>query len=239
MFPNAIQITTTAEKYGFSSLMSRDITYNVLFKIWQNSLLNEVALFPLLFHVYNVYLYINAVLRPLGVCMCASIVPVSRFPPLSFPPPPLSLPPPFFSLPRSILPQHLTPLELVKAARKASGDVAEVGTVENLWGEERLRSGSSFDNLNMVSGPSPSPCPRPTVSGAAGHKTSPLSLSPSLSLLTMNTCYYSYTCQPSATASLPAVLPTHVEIMPSAENHTHFTGVGSEVRGDLPERKSE
>ena len=42
LFPNAIQINTTAEKYGFSSLISRDITYTVVFKVWQNSLLDEV-----------------------------------------------------------------------------------------------------------------------------------------------------------------------------------------------------
>ena len=30
--------------------------------------------------------------------------------------------------------QHLTPLELVKAARRASGDTADVGTANNLWG---------------------------------------------------------------------------------------------------------
>ena len=42
VIPNAIQISTSADKYGFSSLVNRDITYNVIFKCWQNSLLDHV-----------------------------------------------------------------------------------------------------------------------------------------------------------------------------------------------------
>ncbi|XP_019852961.1 PREDICTED: GRAM domain-containing protein 1B-like [Amphimedon queenslandica] len=41
VIPNAILITTTVEKYGFSSLIQRDLTYNILFKVWQNSLLDQ------------------------------------------------------------------------------------------------------------------------------------------------------------------------------------------------------
>lgn len=43
VIPNAIQISTSADKYGFSSLVNRDITYNVIFKCWQNSLLDHVS----------------------------------------------------------------------------------------------------------------------------------------------------------------------------------------------------
>ena len=32
--------------------------------------------------------------------------------------------------------QHLTPLELVKAARRVSGDMADVGTADELWGSD-------------------------------------------------------------------------------------------------------
>jgi len=71
VIPNAIQISTSSDKYGFSSLVSRDVTYNIIFRIWQNSLLD----------------------------------------------------------------QALTPLELVKAARKAWGESTDVGTVHDLWGE--------------------------------------------------------------------------------------------------------
>jgi hypothetical protein len=115
VFPNAVQVTTTSEKYTFSSLMSRDITYNVLFKVWQNSLLNE----------------------------------------------------------------HLSPLELVKAARRASGDITDVGTADELWGSE-------------------DGCPSATVAD-------------------------SHHLMPKVTTSLPTVLPTHVEIMPSPENSPHFS----------------
>ena len=60
VFPNAVQITTSSEKYGFSSLISRDITYNVLFKVWQNSLLNEVMathIHTCVPHVLYTYMY--------------------------------------------------------------------------------------------------------------------------------------------------------------------------------------
>ena len=42
VIPNAIQVSTTHEKYGFSSLGNRDMTYNIVFKCWQNVLLEQV-----------------------------------------------------------------------------------------------------------------------------------------------------------------------------------------------------
>ena len=42
VIPNAIQISTSADRYGFSSLVNRDVTYNIVFKCWQNHLLNQV-----------------------------------------------------------------------------------------------------------------------------------------------------------------------------------------------------
>ena len=79
VIPNAIQISTSADKYGFSSLVNRDITYNVIFKCWQNSLLDHV-----------------------GVSLSLSL---TSSPSLSFsllPSLPLSLPPfPLLSLPSS------------------------------------------------------------------------------------------------------------------------------------------
>ena len=44
--------------------------------------------------------------------------------------------------------QHLTPLELVKAARRVSGDSTDVGTADNLWGE----GSSATEKPKMVSG---------------------------------------------------------------------------------------
>lgn len=86
LIPNAIQIATTVEKYGFSSFIQRDITYNVIFKVWQNSLLD----------------------------------------------------------------QPLSPLELVKAARKAWGDSTDVGTEQELWGpkidKEKQQSGTTHQH---------------------------------------------------------------------------------------------
>ncbi|XP_064394347.1 protein Aster-B-like [Halichondria panicea] len=46
VIPNAIQVSTTNEKYGFSSLGNRDMSYNIIFKCWQNVLL-EKAISPL------------------------------------------------------------------------------------------------------------------------------------------------------------------------------------------------
>lgn len=39
--PNAIQVTTATEKYFFASFMSRDKSFLLLFKVWQNSLLGQ------------------------------------------------------------------------------------------------------------------------------------------------------------------------------------------------------
>ncbi|XP_072049872.1 protein Aster-B-like [Amphiura filiformis] len=39
--PNAIQITTEGEKYFFTSFMSRDKTYMLLFRVWQNALIGQ------------------------------------------------------------------------------------------------------------------------------------------------------------------------------------------------------
>ncbi|PFX16245.1 GRAM domain-containing protein 1B [Stylophora pistillata] len=41
VIPNAIQVCTESEKYFFASLISRDSTYTVLFRIWQNALLDQ------------------------------------------------------------------------------------------------------------------------------------------------------------------------------------------------------
>ncbi len=47
VIPNAIQISTTTDKYGFSSLGNRDMTYKIVFKCWQNVLVEQVG------HYYN------------------------------------------------------------------------------------------------------------------------------------------------------------------------------------------
>ena len=77
VFPNAVQVTTTADKYTFSSLMSRDITYNVLFKVWQNSLLNEVTMMSLLVDCDTEKMKPLLMLRMLGL-QCFVCVFVSR-----------------------------------------------------------------------------------------------------------------------------------------------------------------
>ncbi|XP_062499454.1 protein Aster-B-like [Corticium candelabrum] len=42
VIPNAVEIhTQNNTKYGFSSLLSRDTTYTVLFKVWQNALMGK------------------------------------------------------------------------------------------------------------------------------------------------------------------------------------------------------
>ena len=42
VIPNAIQITVSNDKYGFTSLVNRDVTYTIIFKCWQNNLLDQV-----------------------------------------------------------------------------------------------------------------------------------------------------------------------------------------------------
>ncbi|EDO26770.1 predicted protein [Nematostella vectensis] len=41
VIPNAIQISTEGEKYFFASFISRDTAFTVLFRIWQNALLDQ------------------------------------------------------------------------------------------------------------------------------------------------------------------------------------------------------
>ena len=67
--------TISLLQYGFSSFIQRDVSYNIIFKVWQNS---------------------------------------------------LSLKP-------------LPPIGLVRVARKAWGDSTEVGTAEELWGEDGVQ----------------------------------------------------------------------------------------------------
>lgn len=42
VIPNAIQINTATEKFFFSSFSSRDKTYLMMFRVWQNVLLDKV-----------------------------------------------------------------------------------------------------------------------------------------------------------------------------------------------------
>ena len=42
VIPNAILITTATNKFFFASFGSRDKTYVMIFKIWQNALLEKV-----------------------------------------------------------------------------------------------------------------------------------------------------------------------------------------------------
>ena len=48
VIPNAIQISNDKEKYFFTSFAARDKTYLMLFRIWQNALLDQVAVSVLL-----------------------------------------------------------------------------------------------------------------------------------------------------------------------------------------------
>ena len=45
VIPNAIEISTTKddEKYFFTSFLARDRAYLMLFKLWQNALLDQVG----------------------------------------------------------------------------------------------------------------------------------------------------------------------------------------------------
>ena len=42
LFPYAIQVCTSTDKYGFHSFMQRDVAFRVIFRVWQNNLLSEV-----------------------------------------------------------------------------------------------------------------------------------------------------------------------------------------------------
>lgn len=44
VIPNAISIQTASEKFFFTSFYSRDKTYMMLFKVWQNALMGQVNL---------------------------------------------------------------------------------------------------------------------------------------------------------------------------------------------------
>ena len=43
VIPNAIQICTATDKYFFTSFTTRDKTHVVMFKLWQNALLDNPA----------------------------------------------------------------------------------------------------------------------------------------------------------------------------------------------------
>ena len=42
VIPNAIQICTATDKYFFTSFGARDKTYLMLFRVWQNALMDQV-----------------------------------------------------------------------------------------------------------------------------------------------------------------------------------------------------
>ena len=50
----------------------------------------------------------------------------------------------------SCCPQPLSPLELVKAARKAHGESTNVGSEVDLWGEEAASSSTGDDKEDTV-----------------------------------------------------------------------------------------
>ena len=43
VIPNAIQIVMDREKYFFTSFSARDKTYLMVFRLWQNALLDQVS----------------------------------------------------------------------------------------------------------------------------------------------------------------------------------------------------
>lgn len=43
VIPNAVQVNTVSDKYFFSSFTSRDKTYLMMFRVWQNALLSHVS----------------------------------------------------------------------------------------------------------------------------------------------------------------------------------------------------
>ena len=56
VIPNAVQICTGNDKYFFTSFTARDKTHVVMFRLWQNSLLDNPALQPELWSwVQSVY----------------------------------------------------------------------------------------------------------------------------------------------------------------------------------------
>ena len=45
VIPNAIQINTDGEKHFFTTFATRDKTYLMLFRIWQNALMEQVNIY--------------------------------------------------------------------------------------------------------------------------------------------------------------------------------------------------
>jgi hypothetical protein len=43
VIPNAIQIATETEKYFFTSFAAREKTYTMVFRVWQNALMDQVG----------------------------------------------------------------------------------------------------------------------------------------------------------------------------------------------------
>lgn len=74
LIPNAIQIhATNQEKYGFSSLMNRDVTFAVIKMVWDNSRASQVG--PVQqahFAAHKTVLVYHCVtaVRPAVVCIC-------------------------------------------------------------------------------------------------------------------------------------------------------------------------
>ncbi|XP_020908813.1 protein Aster-B isoform X2 [Exaiptasia diaphana] len=55
VIPNAVQINTESEKYFFASFVSRDTAFTVLFRIWQNALLDQPLTPSELIHMVGKY----------------------------------------------------------------------------------------------------------------------------------------------------------------------------------------
>ncbi|XP_031567030.1 protein Aster-B-like isoform X3 [Actinia tenebrosa] len=55
VIPNAVQINTESEKYFFASFISRDTAFTVLFRIWQNALLDQPLTPSELIHMVGKY----------------------------------------------------------------------------------------------------------------------------------------------------------------------------------------
>ena len=45
VIPNAVQICTPTDKYFFTSFAARDKTYLMLFRVWQNALMDQVRFY--------------------------------------------------------------------------------------------------------------------------------------------------------------------------------------------------
>ena len=73
VFPNAIQITTNSDKYTFSSFIQRDTSYQVIFRLWQNSLLNFVSLRMPHCCCVVILICVYVCMYLLHLCMCTTI----------------------------------------------------------------------------------------------------------------------------------------------------------------------